>query len=74
MEDFPETLLDFEGEDFFQNGEPRIIGIMTTLLEGETTCRIKLLRPELPLDLQPEDNSGLKCAVNVKETIEINGY
>uniref|UniRef100_A0A914RVF4 Uncharacterized protein n=1 Tax=Parascaris equorum TaxID=6256 RepID=A0A914RVF4_PAREQ len=45
---------------------------MTETPEPESTCRIKLLRPELPSDMQPESTADLKCAVNVKERIEIN--
>uniref|UniRef100_A0A915A4E7 Reverse transcriptase RNase H-like domain-containing protein n=1 Tax=Parascaris univalens TaxID=6257 RepID=A0A915A4E7_PARUN len=77
LEDFPETILDFEGEDaedYQENGEPHVNGIMTETPEPESTCRIKLLRPELPSDMQPESTADLKCAVNVKERIEINGY
>uniref|UniRef100_A0A914ZGR9 protein kinase C n=1 Tax=Parascaris univalens TaxID=6257 RepID=A0A914ZGR9_PARUN len=76
LEDFPETILDFEGEDaedYQENGEPHVNGIMTETPEPESTCRIKLLRPELPSDMQPESTADLKCAVNVKERIEING-
>uniref|UniRef100_A0A0M3HQ50 Uncharacterized protein n=1 Tax=Ascaris lumbricoides TaxID=6252 RepID=A0A0M3HQ50_ASCLU len=76
LEDFPETILDFEGEDgedYQENGEPHVNGIMTETPEPESTCRIKLLRPELPSDMQPECTADLKCAVNVKERIEING-
>ncbi|VDM51356.1 unnamed protein product [Toxocara canis] len=76
LEDFPETILDFEGEDaedYLENGEPHVNGIMTETPEPESTCRIKLLRPELPPDMQPESTADLKCAVNVKERIEING-
>ncbi|EFO12462.2 hypothetical protein LOAG_16071 [Loa loa] len=46
---------------------------MPTVPEGETTCRIKLLRPELPPEIQPENVTDLHCAINVKERIEING-
>ncbi|VDM92433.1 unnamed protein product, partial [Litomosoides sigmodontis] len=45
---------------------------MPAVSEGERTCRIKLLRPELPPEIQPEDISDLRCAINVKERIEIN--
>ncbi|KHN87576.1 hypothetical protein Tcan_17799 [Toxocara canis] len=77
LEDFPETILDFEGEDaedYLENGEPHVNGIMTETPEPESTCRIKLLRPELPPDMQPESTADLKCAVNVKERIEINVF
>ncbi|KAL3983040.1 Protein kinase domain family protein [Acanthocheilonema viteae] len=46
---------------------------MPAVPEGETTCRIKLLRPELPPEIQPENITDLHCAINVKERVEING-
>lgn len=68
MEDFPETILELQEE-----GEEGVSEIMTSNPEPESTCRIKLLRSELPPDMQPEGNSELRCAVNVKERVEING-
>jgi hypothetical protein len=41
---------------------------------GEGFLRIKLLRADLPDDLQPDDRPlESQCAVNVKERVEING-
>ncbi|CAG9540468.1 unnamed protein product [Cercopithifilaria johnstoni] len=37
---------------------------MPTVPEGETICRIKLLRPELPPEIQPENITDLRCAIN----------
>uniref|UniRef100_A0A0N5AWJ8 C2 domain-containing protein n=1 Tax=Syphacia muris TaxID=451379 RepID=A0A0N5AWJ8_9BILA len=68
LEDFPETIFDYE-----EDGQPGSLKIMTSKTDPETLCRIKLLRPELPPDMQPEGNSELHCAVNIKERVEING-
>ncbi|VDN49476.1 unnamed protein product [Gongylonema pulchrum] len=69
MEDFPETIETEEEDSNIAAGGK----IMSTVSESETTCRIKLLRPELPPDLQPESATSLHCAVNVKEKVEISG-
>uniref|UniRef100_A0A915PPI9 C2 domain-containing protein n=1 Tax=Setaria digitata TaxID=48799 RepID=A0A915PPI9_9BILA len=70
LEDFPETI---EEDDDDNNIVPLDDKIMPTVPIGETTCRIKLLRPELPSEMQLENAADLHCAINVKERIEING-
>uniref|UniRef100_A0A914W9D0 protein kinase C n=1 Tax=Plectus sambesii TaxID=2011161 RepID=A0A914W9D0_9BILA len=44
------------------------------MLGGDGFLRIKLLRADLPDDLQPDDRPlEAQCAVNVKERVDING-
>lgn len=44
------------------------------MLGSEGFLRIKLLRADLPDDLQPDDRPlETQCAVNVKERVDING-
>lgn len=46
----------------------------TAMLGGDGFLRIKLLRADLPDDLQPDDRQlETQCAVNVKERVDING-
>lgn len=70
MEDFPETIEEDDDDNDTIAPDDKI---MPTVPEGETTCRIKLLRPELPPEIQPENVIELHCAINVKERVEING-
>ncbi|MCP9265485.1 Protein kinase C [Dirofilaria immitis] len=72
LEDFPETIEEEDNDDANNTISPDD-KIMPIVPEGETICRITLLRPELPPEIQPEDITNLHCAINVKERIEING-
>ncbi|VDN00905.1 unnamed protein product, partial [Onchocerca ochengi] len=70
LEDFPETIEEDDDDNDTISPDDKI---MPTVPEGDTTCRIKLLRPELPPEIQPKNVADLHCAINVKERVEING-
>lgn len=70
IEDFPETIEDDDDDNDTMSPDNKI---MPFVPECETTCRIKLLRPELPPEIQPENDPDFQCAVNIKERVEING-
>lgn len=71
LEDFPETIYEEEAEE--EQKEVASARDMSAPSDSKTTCRIKLLHAELPPDLQPESSTSLRCAVNVKQRVEING-